>query len=518
MAIFEKRQSFHVSQQPPGWVVRGYGEESYAGENVTVEGSLSVTAVMAGFTILMEDTASLPLILFRRLERGKERATTSPYYRLLHDEPNPEHTSMVYREFILGHLLGWGNHYSQKIWDRNGVLRELWALRPDRMQVFRENGERKYIYTQANGQKRAFRQDEILHIPAFGFDGLMGYSRIALARNAIGLSMAAEKYGSGMFANGARPDAVLKSKKKLTTEAIKNLRESWKQLYGGSGNAGSVAVLEEDLDFTTIGFPPEDAQFLQTREFQISEISRIFRIPPHMIGDVNKSTSWGSGIEQQEMSYYAHTLRPWLIRIEQQMNKDLLLEDEKRNYFFEHLADAFLRTDTAGRYAAYGQAILQGWMTRNEARVKENMNPLEGLDEPLVPLNMTTPDGANDDNSDAPTDAKRTISPLMRDAADRILRRETNELKDAVKRWLEKDKEEKFSVWLEQFYKRDLPTYMAQILKPFVDGNHLDSARAQAIIDDYCAVRGEQAIVEPLEPNENDFMQLMRLFEEKSHA
>lgn len=526
MAIFEKREStFHVSQQPPGWVVRGYGQESYAGENVTVEGSLSVTAVMAGFTILMEDTASLPLILFRRLARGKERATSSTYYRLLHDEPNPEHTSMVYREFIVGHLLGWGNHYSQKIWDKRGVLRELWALRPDRMQVFRENGERKYIYTQANGQKRAFRQEEILHIPAFGFDGLMGYSRIALARNAIGLSMAAEKYGSSVFGNGARPDAVLKSKKKLTPDAQKNLRESWKQLYGGPGNAGSVAVLEEELDFATIGFPPEDAQFLQTRQFQVSEVSRIFRIPPHMIGDVQKSTSWGSGIEQQEMSYYAHTLRPWLIRIEQQMNKDLLLDDEKKSYFFEHLADAFLRTDTAGRYAAYGQAIIQGWMTRNEAREKENMNPLDGLDEPLVPLNMTTPDAENDpiddpadDNSDDETDAQRTISPLMRDAADRILRRETNEIKDAVKRWLEKDKEDKFSGWLEQFYKRDLPTYMAQTFKPFIDGKFMSRTRAQGIIDAYCAERGEKALVEPLEPNENDFMQLMRLFEEKSHA
>lgn len=157
-------------------------------------------------------------------------------------------------------------------------------------------------------------------------------------------------------------------------------------------------------------------------------------------------------------------------------------------------------------------------MTRNEAREKENMNPLDGLDDPLVPLNMTTPDGANDDNSDEPTDEQRTISPLMRDAADRILRRETNELKDAVKRWLEKDKEDKFSGWLEQFYKRDLPAYMAQILKPFVDGKHLDGARAQAIIDDYCAMRGELAIVEPVEPDLNDFLHLMRLFEEKNHA
>ena len=325
--MIQRSSTFHVSQEPPGWVVRDYGEDTYAGEDVTVEGALQVTAVLAAFTILMEDTSSLPLITYRRLARGKERAYESPYYRLLHDEPNPEHTSLVYREFVMGHMLGWGNHYSQKIWDRKGILRELWPLRPDHMDVFRENGQRKYLYTEAKGNQRAFRAEEIWHVPAFGFDGLMGYSRITLARNAIGLSMAAEKYGSKFFANDARPGFVLKSPNPLSDTAYKRLSESWDIIHQGSDNAHKKAILEEGLDISTIGINPADAQFLETRKHQVDEIARMMRIPPHMLGSVDRSTSWGSGIEQQELGYLSHTLRPWLKRIEQQAHKDLLLED-----------------------------------------------------------------------------------------------------------------------------------------------------------------------------------------------
>lgn len=295
MKFFESRD---VLSNPPTWLLEylNGGETAYTGESVSVTGSLKVTAVLAGLTILCEDTASLPLILYKRLERGKERAIRHPIYSLLHDMPNPEMTSMVFRELAMGHLVSWGNFYAQMIWDGRGTVRELWPFNPSRMEVFRDRDERKYIYTDTNGRKSAFRDEEILHIPAFGFDGLIGYSRISLARNAIGLSISAEKYGSKMFANDARPSVALKAKNRLTPEAQKNLRESWAQIYSGAGNAGKVAVLEQDLDIQEIGFPPEDAQFLQTREFQISEIARIFRIPPHMLGAVDRSTSWGSGI------------------------------------------------------------------------------------------------------------------------------------------------------------------------------------------------------------------------------
>lgn len=460
-------RSFHISQQPPGWVVNGYGQESYAGEYVTVEGALSVAAVLAAFTILMEDTASLPFITYRRLKRGKERAYESPYYALLHDQPNPEHTSMIYREFIMGHLLGWGNHYSQKIWDRKGILRELWPLRPDRMKVFREKGQRKYLYTQASGNLRAFRQEDIWHVPAFGFDGLVGYSRITLARNAIGLSVAAEKFGSSFFSNGAAPGIAITHPGKLGDTAYEHLKKSWEEQHKGVENAHKPAILEEGMSIEKIGLNPDDAQFIETRRFQLGEIGRMFRVPPHMIGDVERSTSWGTGIEQQELGYLSHTLRPWLKRIEQGARKDLLLEEEKRDTYFEHLVEDFLRTDINARMTAYVQAITNGIMTRNEARERENLNPIDGLDRMLIPLNMTTVDA-----NPKPAPGKRSydIRPILMDAVSRFVRREVKELIDASKRWLEKDKPEKFEKWLERFYKSDHLKFVQRTLAPFGDG------------------------------------------------
>ena len=494
--LFEQRNAL---ANPPQWLVDyiNGGESSYSGESVTVTGSLKVTAVMAGFTILCEDTASLPLVVYERKERSKDRAVNHPYYFLMHDEPNPEMTSMVFRELIVGHLLGWGNFYAQKLWDRRGIVRELWALNPSRMEVFRDaSGEKRYLYTELNGNKRAFTSEEILHVPAFGFDGLVGYSRIALARNAIGLSMSAEKYGSKVFANDARPSVVLKSKKKLTPEAQKSLRESWNQLYGGSGNGSKTAVLEEDLDLQTIGFPPEDTQFLQTRQFQVSEIARIFRIPPHMIGDVEKSTSWGSGIEQQELGYYRHTLRPWLVRIEQQLNKDLFLKNERSKYFFEHIADANLRADTQARYTAYASAITNGWMTRNEVRELENKNPIDGLDEILVPLNMGGNDQNKDDQSQVQVKSRGfvDVEPLLRDAFARIARRDQKELDDARKRWLEKGKNERFEAFLEQFYKRDLPNFAVSVMEPMVRSGLVDAKKVAHFAEFYGQKRGLEAL------------------------
>ena len=486
--IMDQRSSFHVSQSPPGWVMQGYGNESYAGENVTVEGALSVASVLSAFTILMEDTASLPLITYRRLERGKERAYDSPYYVLLHDIPNPEHTSMVYREFIMGHLLGWGNHYSQKIWDRNGVLVELWPLRPDRMKVFRENGVRKYLYTETNGALRPFRQEEIWHIPAFGFDGLVGYSRITLARHAIGLSIAAEKFGSNFFSNGAIPGIAIKHPKTLSDAAYKHLVDSWEARHQGAENAHKPAILEEDMSIEKIGIPPDDAQFIETRRFQLGEIARMFRVPPHMLGDVERSTSWGSGIEQQELGYLSHTLRPWLKRIEQGAQKDLLLESERKTTVIEHLVEDFLRTDIGARMLAYVQAITNGIMTRNEVRERENLNPMDGLDRMLVPLNMTTVD-APLTPSPSPKGRGGNFDPrpFVLDAAKRIVRREVKEIIDASKRWLNKDKPEKFQAWLEQFYKHDHLEFIQRMLEAC---SQFNPEHIQTVIADYLEEQG----------------------------
>jgi HK97 family phage portal protein len=451
-------------------------ERALSNELVSPETALTVPAVLAAFTILSEDISSLPLILYRRLERGKERAFDNPYYQLLHDAPNPEHTSMIFRELMMGHLLGWGNFYAQLIWNNRGVITEMWPLRPDRMLVARKNGERVYLYETNDGKKRAFSKDEIWHVPAFGFDGLVGYSRIALMRNAIGLSMATERFGSRFFSNDARPSIALKYPKMLSATAQENILKSWNAAYSGAGRSHGTAILEEGLDIKEIGIPPEDAQFLETRAFQLGEIARAFRVPPHLIGDVEKSTSWGSGIEQQELGYLNHTLRPWMVRIEQTIGQQILLPQDRKNYFAEHLTEAMLRTDINTRMSAYVQAINNGIMNPNEVRERENLNPYEGGDDYRMPLNMSAVTGEDepvedpeDESEDeAPAEEQdptvERLRPFILDAVQRSVRREIHEIEDALKRC--KGDLKRFEDWLDEFYTADHFQYFGKTMAP----------------------------------------------------
>ncbi len=444
-------------------------ERAQTGEVITPEGALSVTAVLAAFTIIAEDISSLPLILYKRKTRGKDRAWGNPYYTLMHDQPNPEHTSMVFREIMVGHLLAWGNFYGQMIWDETGTVTEIWPLRPDRMSVERVDGQRIYTYITAEGKPRKFTSDDILHIPAFGFDGLVGYSRISLARNAIGLAISTEKFGSKFFENDARPGVVIKHPGKLGDAAYNHLRESWAEAHKGADNAWKPAIMEEGMDLATIGMPLEDAQFLQTRQFQVAEIARIFRVPPHMIGDVSRTTSWGSGIDSQEQGYVAHTLRPWTVRIEQALGQQLLLSGDRNNLYYEHLFDGLVRGDLATRYAAYEKAINTGWMNPNEARSRENMNPYDGGDDFRMPLNMapTTPAPQAD-----PQQAS-ALQPLYVDAIARIVRRELNDVRGAARRTLGKNQAENFVTWLSEFYQSEHLEFAQRQLQPVLSAQKL---------------------------------------------
>ncbi len=486
-----RSNTFHVSQTPPGWVTSGYGEETITGETVNIDNALKVPAVLAVFKIISEDVSSLPLILYRRLERGKERAVDHPYYALMHDAPNPEHTSQVFREIQVSHMLGWGDSFSQLIWNGKGTVTEMWPLDPSRMNVFRENGQRKYLYRLQDGRDRAFRAEEILHIPGFGYDGLRGMSVITLIANSIALGISAEKYGGRVFKNDARPSIALTlpAGKKMSEPAWTDFKNRWNATYQGSDNAAKTALLEDGMDLKTIGFPAKDSMFIEQQDWAASQAARALRIPMHMIGLNDRSTSWGSGIEQQNLGYLSQTLRPWLRRIEQQNNKDLLLSADRRKYFYEHLTEDFLRTDTTARFTAYAQAITNGWMTRNEVREKENMNPLDGLDEPLRPLNLT--DGnepSNDGDPAASSDPKAdpdAVRAFVRDAVSRFMRRESNEVNDAAKRWIEKGKPEKFREWLSAFYKTDQPEFILRTMQPL-------KTDLRALVLHYCQQHGDQ--------------------------
>ena len=341
---------------------------------------MQMTAVYSCIRILSEAVAGLPLGLYRYNDSGgKEKALQHPLYRLLHDEPNPEMTSFAFRETLMGHLLLWGNAYAQIIRNARGEVFALYPLMPNKMTVDRDGyGRLYYLYqrttddapTLGSGQQVYLRPEDVLHIPGLGFDGLVGYSPIAMAKNAVGLAIATEEYGAKFFANGAAPGGVLEHPGVVKDPA--RVRESWNSVYQGSSNAHRVAVLEEGMKYTPIGISPEQAQFLETRKFQINEIARIFRVPPHMVGDLEKSSF--SNIEQQSLEFVKYTLDPWVVRWEQAMCRVLLSDSEKTNYFIKFNVDGLLRGDYASRMNGYATARQNGWMSANDIRELENLD------------------------------------------------------------------------------------------------------------------------------------------------
>ena len=370
---------------------------STSGKNVNERSAMQMTAVYSCVRILSEAVASLPLHVYRyNDDGGKEKAIDHPLYFLLHDEPNPEMTSFVFRETLMTHLLLWGNAYAQIIRNGKGEVVALHPLMPNRMTVDRdEHGQLYYTYNTSRddaptmkGSMVKLESTDVLHIPGLGFDGLVGYSPIAMAKNAIGMSIACEEYGAKFFANGAAPSGVLEHPGTIKDPA--RLRESWTSTFGGSSNAHKVAVLEEGMKYTPISISPEQAQFLETRKFQINEIARIFRVPPHMVGDLEKSSF--SNIEQQSLEFVKYTLDPWVSRWEQSMIRSLIPSAEKSKYFIKFNVDGLLRGDYQSRMNGYAIGRQNGWMSANDIRELENLDriPAElGGDLYLINGNMT---------------------------------------------------------------------------------------------------------------------------------
>ncbi len=358
---------------------------STSGKPVTERSAMQMTAVYSCVRILAEAVAGLPLHLYRYNDSGgKEKAVDHPLYHLLHDEPNPEMSSFVFRETLMTHLLLWGNAYAQIIRNGKGEVISLYPLMPNRMTVDRDGrGKLYYKYTTSSddaptmeGTTVYLAPSDVWHIPGLGFDGLVGYSPIAMAKNAIGMAIACEEYGAKFFANGAQPGGVLEHPG--TIKDPERVRQSWQSTFGGSGNANKIAVLEEGMKYTPIAISPEQAQFLETRKFQINEIARIFRIPPHMVGDLEKSSF--SNIEQQSLEFVKYTLDPWLIRWEQSIFRALFTESEKSKYFVKFNVEGLLRGDYATRMTGYATARQNGWMSANDIRELENLDRIPAED------------------------------------------------------------------------------------------------------------------------------------------
>ena len=359
-----------------------------SGKNVNARTAIQVSAVYACVRVIAETVASLPFSVYEQDKNGSKKAIDHPLYHLLHDEPNSEMTSFVWREAMLTHLLLWGNSYCQILRAGRGNIIGIYPLLPDRMEVDRDDkGKLTYAYSTTNGQTVKLRPEDVLHIPGLGFDGIMGYSPIAVERNAVGLSIAAEEFGSKFFGNGATPSGILTHPN--TVKNPKALRESWMEAYGGSSNANRVAILEEGMTFTRISMPNNEAQFLETRKFQVEEICRIYRVPPHMIGDLEHATF--SNIEHQSIDFAVHCIRPWLVRIEQAINRSLFTDKEKGRFYSQFNLDGLMRGSYKERMEGYAIGRQNGWLNANDIRDLENMNPIpeeEGGNAYLVNGNM----------------------------------------------------------------------------------------------------------------------------------
>ena len=391
---------FHSRDKPTnatsGSSYRFFLGGSTSGKTVTERSAMQMTAVYSCVRILAEAIAGLPLHLYTYKEDGgKEKAIGHPLYLLLHDEPNPEMSSFVFRETLMTHLLLWGNAYAQIIRNVKGEVVALYPLMPNRMTVDRDSsGQLFYSYQMNNSDAPTMKTgtvilkpSDVLHIPGLGFDGLVGYSPIAMAKNAIGLAIATEEYGAKFFANGATPGGLLEYPG--TVKDPDRVRESWNKGFSGSQNAGKVAILEEGMKYTPISIAPEQAQFLETRKFQINEIARIFRVPPHMVGDLEKSSF--SNIEQQSLEFVKYTLDPWVVRWEQSLSRALFTPEEKKKYFFKFNVEGLLRGDYQSRMNGYATARQNGWMSANDIRELENLDRIpaeEGGDLYLINGNM----------------------------------------------------------------------------------------------------------------------------------
>jgi HK97 family phage portal protein len=404
-------------------------QASVAGVRVDADTARKISAVYACVSLISETIGSLPLVMYRNLDNdGRARARNHPLYTLLHDQPNSWQTAAEFREMMTGHLLLRGNAYAEIVPGARGAVDQLVPLHPDRVTVERlPNGRLRYQVSREDGKTpRPLTQDDIFHLRGPSRDGIVGDAVIDFARDSFGLTLAAERYGSRFFRNDSRPGGILKTDSKLSPGAAKRIASDWRELHT-QGNQHRVAVFEQGLSWQQVGVNPDQAQFLETREFQAEDVARWFRVPPHMIGLTSKATTWGSGIEQMSIAFVTYTLMPWLVRWQQAISRDLILAPDV--YFAEFVVSALLRGDTESRYNAYQVAIATGFMTRNEARQLENFNPLPGLDEPLQPQN-TAPSGVDGEPA-----ANHHYRALAEEAAGRLVRKE----RAAVTRIFERD-------------------------------------------------------------------------------
>lgn len=373
----------------------GGGAETASGKAVTPDSALSVVAVFAAVRVLAESVASLPLGVFRRRDDGgKDRALDHSLYKILHDQPNHWQTSFEFREMLMGHVVLRGNGYAEIISTGGRAVAELIPLHPDRVMAFRApDNSIAYRYQPLDGPSRIILQGEMLHVRDFVTDGLEGISRIRQHRETIGLAIVESEHAARLFSNSVRPGGMLVSKAGWgSPEKKAEIGKEWSAAHGGVANAGKTAIMEGDLEWTQISLTSEDAQFLESREFSVTEIARMMRVPPHMIGDLRRATF--SNVQQQSLDFVINTLRPWLVRWEQAIKRDLITDQVM---FAEFNVEGMLRGDFEKQMKGFATGRQWGFYSTNDIRAFLNLNPIEDGDNYLVPLNMVPASELGDD-------------------------------------------------------------------------------------------------------------------------
>lgn len=515
-----------------GWKgLAGWWPKTAAGVKFTTEGALRYSAVFTSARILAGTLGQLPLNVYqRRPDGGRDRALDFYLDDLLHNRPNPLMSSFNFRVALQGHLALWGNAYAEIEWSLGGRVLNLWPLRPDKVEkidvVETPEGDRLlYHYRLPDAQLVKIWQRNVLHLRYMSPDGIVGYSPIALHRQGVGLALAAEEFGARFFGNDARPGVVLRHPGQLSNEAHAHLKESWEARHQGLSKSHRIGILEEGMDLKEIGIPPEDAQYLEVRGFQRSEVYGIYGIPPHMTGDTEKSTSWGTGIEQQTIGFVVHTMGPWFACWEQGMDQSLMTAMERRRYYSKFLVKGLLRGDTAARSQFYREMLNIGVYSQNDIRRLEDDNPFEGGDRRWMPLNMVPIEEAGrglfggDDEEDEEqgarqlTDGARRALPaprseqrarqaagmrhrlqaahmrVYRDVAARLLRREANDVGNAARRMLQQRDLADFDAWLTEFYE-DFRGVVADNMRPVA------MAYAELVLNEVIAEVGGEPIAE----------------------
>jgi len=366
-----------------------------SGQYVSPEKAMRSAAVLACIRILCEDLSSLPLNLYRRTPQGAVLATDHSLYRVLHDSPNPWQTSMEMRESMILDVLCFGQSFTEKIIGPDGISR-LYPLSAGRMtyvdplsMYLPPDPPLMWRYADPTSGNRIFLSDDLWRVSMLAPGGTInGQSLILLAREAIGLALAAEEQGASLFRQGVQTDLALSTEDTLDDPSKEQLRDAFMKRHAGSGNAWMPLLLEGGLKATRIGLTAQESQYIETRQFQLADVARIFRIPDVLLGISQGKSSTYASAEQFFLSYVKYSLGPWCQRIEQSITRDLLAPSEAAEYFVKHDLDSLTRADLQTRYAAHAAGITAGFLTRNEARRMENLPTLPGLDEPLSPLNM----------------------------------------------------------------------------------------------------------------------------------